>query len=109
MHTFSIRDLRERTGELSQEAEKGNLALITKHGHPMFVSVPFSENLIKHGVHTALAESLFQSGSLSLGKAAKLAGQPKVDFTEHLSRLDIDVVNYSKEELKEELSYLASA
>lgn len=30
MQAFSIRELRERTGELSQEAEKGNLTVITK-------------------------------------------------------------------------------
>ncbi len=108
MHSFSIRDLRERTGELSKEAEKGNLALITKHGRPMFVSVPFTENLLKNGVHVALAESLYQSGSLSIGKAAKLAGLSIAEFSEHLSRLNIAVVDYPADELENELSYFSS-
>ncbi len=105
MQTFSIRDLRERTGELSKEAEKGNIALITKHGHPMFVSLPFTENLLQSGVLVALAESLYQSGSLSIGKAAKLADQSIAEFSEHLSRLGIAVVDYSANELEDELSY----
>lgn len=108
MHSFSIRDLRERTGELSREAEKGNLALITKHGRPMFVSVPFTENLLKNGVHVALAESLYQSGSFSIGKAAKLADLSIAEFSEHLSRLNIAVVDYPSNELEDELRYFAS-
>ena len=107
MHSFSIRDLRERTSELSREAEKGNLALITKHGHPMFVSVPFTENLLQTGVHVAMAESLFESGSLSIGKAAKLAGMSIAEFSEHLSRLGIDVVDYPVETLEKELDYFS--
>ena len=107
MQSFSIKDLRERTGELSKEAEKGNLALITKHGRPMFVSVPFTENLLQNGVHVAMAENLFKNGTLSIGKAAKLAGMSIAEFTEHLSRLGIDVVNYPAEELKQELEYFS--
>ncbi len=107
MHSFSIRDLRERTSELSREAEKGNLALITKHGRPMFVSVPFTENLLQSGVHVAMAESLFESGSLSIGKAAKLAGMSIAEFSEHLSRLGIDVVDYPVEALAKEQDYFS--
>lgn len=32
METFTIRDLRERTGELVRGAEAGQLSLVTKHG-----------------------------------------------------------------------------
>lgn len=108
MHSFSIRDLRERTGELSSEAEKGNLALITKHGRPMFVSVPFTEDLLRTGVHVALAENLYQCGSISIGKAAKLANLSIAEFSEHLSRLGIAVVDYPSDELEKELDYFAS-
>ena len=107
MQAFSIRDLRERTGELSQEAEKGNLALITKHGHPLFISLPFTENLIKNDIHVVLAESLYRSGSVSIGKAAKLAGLSIVEFSEYLSGLGIAVVDYPVEELQDELQYFS--
>ncbi len=108
MQAFSIRDLRERTGELSREAEKGNMALLTKHGRPMFVSLPFTENLLRQGVLVALAENLYQSGSLSIGKAAKIADQSIAEFSEHLSRLGIAVVDYSADELADELGYFNS-
>ena len=108
MQAFSIRDLRERTGELSKEAEKGNLALITKHGHPLFVSLPFTEELLKNNIHVMLAESLYRAGSVSIGKAAKLAGQSVAEFSEYLSKLGIPVVDYSPDELDKELEYLQS-
>lgn len=50
MQTFSIRDLRERSGELSREAEAGRLALVTRHGQPLFVSVPFTDQVLGAGV-----------------------------------------------------------
>ena len=103
MQTFSIRDLRERSGELSREAEAGHLSLITKHGHPLVLALPFSEGLMDHGAKTALAEYLFKEGVLSLGKAAKVAGMPYVLFSEHLSRIGIPVVDYPVDDLEEEL------
>lgn len=108
MQSFTIRDLRERTGDLSRAAEQGELALVTRHGHPLFVSVPFNETIIKHGVNLALAENLFKSGDLSLGKAAELAQMSKVEFGEHLSRLGIPIVNYDPAELDVELAYFES-
>jgi len=47
---FTVRDLRERTGALIHDAEDGKLSLITKHGRPVFLAVPFSEELLKMGL-----------------------------------------------------------
>lgn len=103
MHTFSIRDLRERSGELTREAEAGRLSLITKRGQPLMVALPFSDTLLDRGARVALAEHLFKEGVLSLGKAARMAGMPYVLFSEHLSRIGIPVVDYPPDELEEEL------
>ncbi len=40
---FSARDLRQRSGELLKDAENGQLALITKHGRPAILAVPFDD------------------------------------------------------------------
>ena len=106
MQTFSIRDLRDRSGELSREAEAGRLSLVTRHGQPLFVSVPFTEEVVASGVHTALAVSLFKSGDLSLGLAAKLARIPYADFVDYLGDLKIPVVTYDAAELESELKLL---
>jgi predicted HTH domain antitoxin len=51
----------------------------------------------------ALAERLYQKGTVSLGKAAKIAGMTYVLFSEHLSKLGIPVIDYSTDDLEEEL------
>jgi prevent-host-death family protein len=103
MHTFSIRELRDKSGELSREAEDGNVSLITKHGQPLMVSVPFDRTLVESGVNVALAVNLFKSGQLSIGMAARVARIPKIDFIELVSDLGIPVVNYDTSELEDEL------
>lgn len=108
MQSFSIRDLRERSGVLSKEAERGNLSVITRHGHPLFISIPFSDELLSQGVHIVLATRLFKEGDISLGKAAKMAKMSLVDFTEYVSRLGLSVVDFSENELDQEMSYLNS-
>ncbi len=106
MQTFSIRDLRDRSGDLSREAEEGRLSVVTRHGQPLFVSVPFTDDLLQAGIHVALAVGLFKNHDLSLGKAAKLAGMSLARFTEHVSGLGIAVADYAAAELDAELGVL---
>jgi predicted HTH domain antitoxin len=104
MQTFTIRELRERSGDLSREAEAGRLALVTRHGRPLFVSVPFTDELLQAGVHTALAVSLFKNGDVTSARAAKLARMSLVDFLAYLSAQGIPVVDYDPAELEQELA-----
>src|ERR1035437_7977847 len=48
--------------------------------------------LAEPGVRVALATALYKDESLSLGRAAKLAGMVLVEFMQHVSRLGIPVV-----------------
>jgi predicted HTH domain antitoxin len=109
MQTFSIRELRERSGDLSREAEAGRLALVTRHGQPLFVSVPFTDELLEAGVHTALAAKLFKSGGITSARAAKVARMSLPDFLEYLSTQGIPVVDYDPAELKQELAAFDAA
>lgn len=103
METFTVRDLREHTGALIHGAEAGNLSLVTKHGQPVFLAVPFTEDLLKLGLRPAMAIKLFSEGALPLGKAAKLAGQSVEGFIDRLGHMGIPVVSYNPEDLSEEL------
>lgn len=103
MDTFTVRDLREHTGALIHDAEAGKLSLVTKHGRPVFLAVPFSEDLIEMGLRPALAMMLYQEEVLTIEKAAKLAGQPIETFIESLGKFGVPAVNYSPSELVEEL------
>ena len=108
METFTIRDLRERTGELVRNAEEGHLSLISKHGHPLFVAVPLDEHLLESGVTVALACRLFAEKALSFGKAARLAGLSPQSFIEQLGAMGIPAVDYDPAELDSELARLRS-
>ncbi|MDO8318126.1 type II toxin-antitoxin system Phd/YefM family antitoxin [Rhodoferax sp.] len=49
METFTIRDLRERKGELVRDAEAGKRSIVTKHGQGVFVVMPFDEATLRGG------------------------------------------------------------
>jgi len=104
METFTVRDLRERTGDLIRGAEEGKLSVVTKHGAPVFVAVPFDEILVREGVTVALAVHLFDEAQISLGKAAQLAGMDRGDFIKHLAQLNIPVIRTDASELERELA-----
>jgi prevent-host-death family protein len=97
---FTVRELRQRTGDLLRDAESGRLALITKHGRPAFVAVPFDERLLKHGVNKALALHLFQSRQVTLSQAAKIASISIENFLDMLGEFDIPAVDYPVEDLE---------
>ncbi len=95
MQTFSIRELRERSGDLSREAEEGRLSLVTRHGQPLFVTVPFTEDLLHAGVHTSLALVLFKTGELPPVRAAKLAHMSLPQFLDYAASKGIAAEEYS--------------
>lgn len=105
MKTFSIRDLREKTGDLLSASESGEISVVTKYGQPIFLAMPFDESLLKLGIRKALAVRLFEDQTLSLGGAAKIAGLSHEEFMQLLGDMAIPVIRYSAEELDHELEF----
>ena len=77
--------------------------LITKHGRPSILAVPFDERLLALGVHRALAVHLFERNHLTLGRAAKVAGVTPEEFVIVLGSAGVPAVDYPPEELEEEV------
>ena len=67
------------------------------------VVVPFDEALVREGVNVALAIKLFDEETVSLGKAARLAGMGLVEFMDILAALRIPVARPLPGELEKEL------
>lgn len=103
MDTFTVRDLREHTGALIHDAEEGKLSLITKHGRPVFLAVPFTQDLLDMGLRPAIAIQLYKEETLTLEKAAKLAGVNIESFIEKLGQLGIPIANYPADEIDKEI------
>ena len=103
LNVFSARDVRQRSGELLRDAEHGRLAVITKHGRPAILAVPFDERLIEVGIHRALALRLFEQRQATLVQAAKLAALTPEEFVVLLGTAGIPAVDYPPEELDDEV------
>ena len=101
--TFSVRDLRQRSAELLRNAEEGRVAIVTKHGRPTILAVPFDDRLLDVGVHRALAVRLFEQRHLTLAQAAKVADLDVEDFIEMLEQCGAAAVSYPPSELGDEL------
>lgn len=108
MKAFSIRDLREKTGDLVRGAEAGKLALVSKRGNPLFVAVPFNGTVLEGGVKVALALRLVADGTISQGTGAELAGMSRVDFLDLMARHRVPAADYSAGDLQQELAELGS-
>lgn len=89
-----------------RDAEAGKLSIVTKHGQPVFVAVPFDEALVQEGVRTALAIKLFESDVVSLRQGAKMAGMTLSEFMAECSARNVPLVRYSPDELEQELAML---
>jgi prevent-host-death family protein len=103
LDVFSVRDLRNRSGDLLKDAELGQMALITKHGRPAILALPFDRRLLDQGIHRALALHLFEGRLLTLAQAAKVAELSIGEFIDLLGSLGLAVVDYPAEELAGEL------
>ena len=103
LNVFSARDVRQRSGELLRDAEHGRLAVITKHGRPAILAVPFDERLIEVDIHRALALRLFEQRQATLVQAARLAALTPEEFVVLVGAAGIPAVDYPPEELDDEV------
>lgn len=103
LNVFSARDIRQRSGELLSNAEHGRLAIITKHGRPAILAVPFDERLLEIGVHRAMALRLFEQRQITLVQAARLAAVTPEEFVALLGAAGTPAVDYPPEELDDEV------
>lgn len=103
---FSARDLRNRAGGLLKDAEEGRISVVTKHGRPAALAVPFDALLLELGAHRHLAAQLFAQRMLTLAQAAKLADLPIEQFLDVLGASGVDVVDYPTEEVHAEIEAL---
>ena len=103
---FSARDLRNRSGGLLKDAAGGRFSVITKHGRPAALAVPFDAQLLELGIHRHLAVRLFAQRLLTLAQAAKLAALPIEQFLKVLAASGVDTVDYPAKEVATELEAL---
>lgn len=63
------------------------------------LTIPDSLNLNEKDTKRFLAAKMYESGKLSLGQAADLAGLSKVAFSEILGDFNVSLINYHPSEI----------
>ena len=63
------------------------------------LNIPDELQLDEKEIRRFLASKLYESGKLSLGQAAKLAGHSKIAFTEILADYNVSLINYTSEDI----------
>lgn len=68
------------------------------------LKIELPPNISTDEARLLLTLKLFETGKLSLGQAAKLAGYSKRTFIELLGKMGVPVINYPAEELEREIN-----
>jgi len=75
---------------------------------PDLLKFGFDQVKIQRSVNEWLVLSLFSDGVISSGKAAKLLGTTRIEFLDLLRRRGIAYLDYSPQEIEEELEAVKS-
>jgi len=70
------------------------------------LNIPENLNLNEKETKRFLAAKLYESGKLSLGQAADLAGLSKIAFSEILADFDVSLINYPPSDILRDVSEL---
>ncbi len=109
MASIAIRELRNSPSNLTRSLEQDEYVFITKHGKPIGVAVPLSNDNLRFGLTRATALQAWKQGDLSLGKMAELLETSKAELREILADMNLPVLNEGTEEaMKEAKKLLAS-
>ncbi len=69
------------------------------------LEVQLPPNISVEEARLLLMVKLFETGKLTIGQAADLAGYSKPTFIELLGKLGVPVIDYPPEELEEEMNF----
>jgi predicted HTH domain antitoxin len=104
MHAVNVHQLKNNPSEALRKAKDAPV-IVMKGDHPAALMLSLDDqDLLEHpDVRLALATELFKCGHLSLGRAARVANKPLVDFMKHLSSRGIPVIRGKAREVREDL------
>ncbi len=107
MKVVSVRELKTNPSKALGMAREEPV-IITNRGEPAALLVHLDDDslLSEPGVRPALATALYKSESVSLGRAARVAGIPLADFIQHVSRLGIPAVPGTRASVREDVRTL---
>ena len=106
MHSIAIRELRNNPASLTHSLEQNEYVFITKHGKPIGVAVPLTDENLCIGLTKATALQAWRNGDISLGKMAELLKMDKRDLRHLLSLMNLPMIDYPADEVSAEIDFL---
>ena len=69
-------------------------------------ALKLNKDVLRKEMLTICAVQFFKTRKISLGKAAELAGMDKNDFVDILGQNEIDIYQYTNEDLENEIDFI---
>lgn len=98
MQIIGIKELQTNPGRLSSAFNQDDYALITKHGKPFGVALPFTDSLMDHGLKPWYAIKSFENGDLSLGQLSRTLDKTQHETMKLLGLLGVEIADYDLDE-----------
>jgi prevent-host-death family protein len=109
MNSIAIRELRNSPSHLTHSLEQDEYVFITKHGKPIGVAIPLSDDNLRIGLTRATALQAWKQGDISLGKMAELLQMDKAQLRETLSSMNLSVLTESADDAVAEAQQLSQS
>ncbi len=103
MKTVAIRDLKNNPSNMTKYLQNNETVFITKHSKPIGVTIPLNDDTLSLGLKKTVAIEQYKNGLISLGKMAEFLEISKKEARSLVNTLGIDWLDYSKEELEDEV------
>ena len=96
--TYSARDLRD-----SQFLTDQSLSIITSHGKPVKVTIPFNDLMYKEGISRSLALNLTENHLITQVQGAKMANMTLESFLKLMAEFKIPAASQTIDEINNEV------
>jgi hypothetical protein len=104
MHTFTDDDIKREPALLFEDAQRGQITVVTSQGQALLITLPLDNGAPVPGALLDMAATLYDSEQISLGRAAEIAGLAYVDMMDELGRRGIATIRLRPGELERELA-----
>lgn len=108
MHTLTDEELKREPSQLLDDAQRGQITVVTAAGRPVMMAVPLEDGAPMRSALVDLAAALYDRDEITLGTAARIAGLSYSEMIDELGRRGIATVRYTPDELERELAYAAT-
>ena len=104
-YALTTDELQRQPGRLLENADRGEMAVVTRDGEPLLLAVPLGRNgLDRPDVRIELAVRLFDHEQIGIGVAARIAGVSMAEMMDELGRRRIPTLRTTAAELERELA-----